>query len=99
MSNKDMEKTPITINIESLSFHFGDCHSNTFYNTDMDEKLEVEFEDDGGDEDEAETEDACECECCKDEKKPDGVKHISEMPEKDREFLKLILGSVLEELK
>ena len=92
--SKETEKTPITINIESLGFHFGDCHSTTYYNTDTEEEFEMDFEDDGEDEEEAETDDGCE-----DEKKSDNVKHISEMPEKDRDILKLILGSVLEELK
>ena len=97
--SKETEKTPITINIESLSFHFGDCHSTTYYNTDTEEEFEMDFEDDGEDEEEAETEDGCECECCKGEENSDNVKHISEMPENDKDFLKLILESVLEELK
>lgn len=97
MSNKDLEKAPITINIESVNFHFGDCHSTTYYNTDVDEEMELDFDDDGEVEEDAE--DTCGCDACKDEKKDSGVKHISEMPEDEKEFLKFILGSVLKEMK
>lgn len=113
--SKKVNNAPVTINIESLSFHFGDCHSTTFYSSDNDEELELGFDDVAEDEglaeidsedyvdseDEVEeSEETCDCccDCCKAEKGSD-IKHISDMPKKDKDFLKFVLEAVIDELK
>ncbi|MCD8098066.1 MAG: hypothetical protein LUE31_08535 [Lachnospiraceae bacterium] len=112
--SKRVNNAPVTINIESLSFNFGDCHSTTFYSPDTDD-LELDFDDVAEDEelteidsedyvesedDVEESEETCDCGCdfCKAERESD-IKHISKMPKKDKEFLKFVLEAVIDELK